>query len=382
MALIFDKNYNNTQLLTTGNSWIVEFHTDDSEFPTHAEITISGDTFIIEPNPDGSFKFDLGKVFNYSFTANNFNDSHNEVDISGGTYVYSSVDTYDANKIVYFTIKFENSSDDNQNITYQVKKGIYNELDFQLEDKDLVTEADILLTPSEGEYYARIVDGQPFDIPFYNSSYNDDVTITNTSNGTSVIPELTKGVQRIFLLDGRGNSTTGLTLVEGWNRLSIVKDTSTNSPVTTPNVTYTGFINVFKEPSSCKTVLKWFNAEGGFSYYPFSFTSEDAVSKTTGFLVDGFKSFDSYESSVSSTGSSISSITDFSAVRIPLNDIKCLKGLISSPKVYRLYNKTTDGSPLWKEVVFKGGDVRVKQTGKNAFDFSLKTFNTQKGFIL
>tara|TARA_R110002153_G_scaffold1965_1_gene9708 strand:+ start:2696 stop:3808 length:1113 start_codon:yes stop_codon:yes gene_type:complete len=370
MAVIFTKNYSSTELLTTGNSWIVEFNSDNTDTATHCIVTVGSNAYTIEPNPSGDFTFDVRRLFLHSFSVNEFNDYMNNIDLSEGQSVFTVTDSYDL-KNVNFTIYFEASASETASEQYIVKKGVYNTLDFQISDIDLDFSVDILLPSFNGEYYTKIVDGQPFDISLYSNSSVNDLFITNLTGGGSITPNMTTGVQRLFFTDGLGNNN-GLTINDGWNRLSIARSSAG----------FLKYINVFQEPSDCKTVLKWFNLEGGWSYYPFSYTSEDVSAVTKGFVQNDYNTFDDYDSRLWSTGSSLSTSTEITAVRVPSSDIRSLKGLIASPKVYRLYKKSTDDSPVWSEIVFKSGDVRIQQTGKTGFDFQLKTFNIENGYTL
>ena len=81
MAIIFTKNYSSSDLLTTGNSWIVEFNSDTAEFPQRAKITFAGKDFYVDPKPDGSFSFDYKRIMNSLINLNNFEDSLNNIDI-------------------------------------------------------------------------------------------------------------------------------------------------------------------------------------------------------------------------------------------------------------------------------------------------------------
>jgi hypothetical protein len=370
MAIIFTKNYSSTDLLTTGNSWIVKFYSTNGEFPQRAKITFTGRDFYVDPNPDGSFSFDYKRIMNSLINLNNFEDPLNDADISDTVIVKRADDHYMAIVSAY-TIEFAVASNEGTSKVYHFKKAVYDPLEFRLGNQDLETESDVLLPKVNGEHYARVTPEQPFDIPFYSRTSAAIVTISNLTNAESVAAGLIGGVTRIFFRDGRGNSATGLSLADGWNRIKLRHSND--------NIDF--FVNVFQEPSSCKTVLKWFNLEGGWSTFPFIHEAETIGSKTKSFIENHYDTFDDYESNLTSTGTDLMKERAHTAVRVSSDEVVAFKGLVASPKVYKLHTDTL-GNPVWEEISFKASDVRLTQTGKNAFDFQLKTFQSENGYTL
>ena len=370
MAIIFDKNYAVTDLLTTGNSWIVEFHSNNAEMPTKATVLLLGTSFELAPDPSGKFTFDFKRFFNSTLNADNFEDSENALDIGDSAYMRNPSNHHAAVTCVY-QIDFAVSNPEGDFGSYSVKKAVYDPLQFELGNQELDSIFDVLLPKVDGEYYARITPEQPFDISFFSNSSTDNVVVTNTVNSNTLVPNMTVGVCRMFLRDGFENSVPAMTLVDGMNRLTVVK----------AGIAEPFYINVFQEPSGCKSVLKWFNLEGGWSYFPFIHETENIAAKTNDFIEKDYTSFDSFTSKTFSTGSKLAKEMEHTAVRVPSNEVAAFKGLIASPKVYKRYTKA-NGSTLWKEIYFKGGDTRLTQTGKNAFDFQLTTFQTENGYTL
>jgi hypothetical protein len=370
MAIVFTKNYLSTDLLTTGNSWIVEFNSDTAEFPLRAKIQFAGRGFIVDPNPDGSFSFDYKRAMNSIINTNNFEDPLNDADISDTVIVKRADDHYMAIVSAY-TIEFAVASNEGTSKVYHFKKAVYDPLEFRLGNQDLDTKSDVLLPKVNGEHYARVTPEQPFDISFYSRLSSTFVTTTNLTNADAVTGTLFAGVNRIFFRDGKGNSATGLSLVDGWNRVRFRHSSDSIS----------FFVNVFQEPSSCKTILKWFNLEGGWSTFPFIHEAETIGSKTKSFIENNYDTFDDYESNLTSTGADLMKEREHTAVRVSSNEVVAFKGLVASPKVYKLHTDSL-GLPVWEEISFKASDVRLTQTGKNAFDFQLKTFQSENGYTL
>ena len=99
MAVIFTKNYLDTDLLSTGNSWVIKFASDSATAPKYAQVSFLGEYFNIDPDLNGGFAFDFYTAISNKVNANNFNDQQNDVDIStvsvyndGSTYLKIDVD--------------------------------------------------------------------------------------------------------------------------------------------------------------------------------------------------------------------------------------------------------------------------------------------------
>jgi len=371
MAIVFTKNYSSTDLLTTGNSWIVKFNSSNAEFPQRAKISLANKDFYVDPSPDGSFSFDYKRIINSLMNLNNFEDSSNDFEIVGTSYVVNGVYEY-ADLAVLYTIEFAVASNESSAKSYRFKKGVYDPLEFRLGNQSLDIIFDILLPQVNGESYARMTSEQPFDISFYSSSSSIALLIVNDTNLTNKTIYTNQGVNRIFLQDGKGNYIDNLSLSDGWNRIRFTHLLDLTNPK---------FVNVFQEPSSCKSVLKWFNLEGGWSTFPFIHEVETIGSKTKDFIENHYSTFDDYESNLTSTGTDLIKERAHTAVRVSSNEVAAFKGLIASPKVYKLHTDSL-GIPVWEEISFRASDVRLTQTGKNAFDFQLKTFQSENGYTL
>ena len=369
MAVVFTKNYLETDILSTGNHWILKYSSDVAEFPIYSRVAFLGETFNLDPDPSGNFSFDFKTSISDKVNASNFNDPHNDVDISGGTYVYNDGEGY-LRIFVSISIFFNASQTNVYTQEYRFKTSVYDEEVYQLGHKSIDVKSDVLLPYVGDKYYLQGTSTQPLDFSFY--SYEADVLVLfNATTSTTVNVPLSEGVNRVFLQDGRGNSLTGLTMVDGINELQML--------ATDTNELYD--LQVTIKGSSCCSVLKWFNLEGGFGYHVFQHKTEDYSSKTKGFIENDYNTFDEYDSNLVSTGADMISLLGFTSIRVDENQMTALEGLIASPKVYQLLTKS-DGSPLWKERVFKQGEMRIKQTGKRVFDFEIETFKTKKGFTL
>ena len=93
MAIVFTKNYLYTDLLSTGNSWVIKFSSDSANAPSYAIVSFFGVNFNIDPDPDGNFTFDFYTSISNFVNLNNFNDQQNDVDTSTVS-VYNDGTTY------------------------------------------------------------------------------------------------------------------------------------------------------------------------------------------------------------------------------------------------------------------------------------------------
>ena len=369
MAVIFTKNYLDTDLLSTGNSWVIKFASDSGIAPSYARVAFLGETFNIDPDLNGDFTFDFYTAISNKVNANNFNDQQNDVDIStvsvyndGSTYLNVSV------TIAIFTTSLQTQTYIQD---YRFKTSVLDEEAHELGFKNIDSVFDVLLPEVSEEFYTQGTDTQPLDFSLYSQS-DTIVQLFNETNGTNKNIDVTEGINRVFLQDGRGNEIGVLTLDEGLNRIRITSVLDSLNP---------RYLNITIKGGSCCSVLKWLNLEGGFGYHVFQHKTEDYSSKTRDFIENDYATFDAYESSTSSTGVDMITLLGFTSIRVGSNELPSLEGLISSPKVYQLLTKS-DGLPLWKERVFKKGEMRLKQTGKNVFDFEIETFKTKKGYRL
>lgn len=369
MAVIFTKNYLDTDLLSTGNSWVIKFASDSGIAPNYARVSFLGETFNIDPDLNGDFTFDFYTAISNKVNANNFNDQQNDVDIStvsvyndGSTYLKINV------SVNIFTTNLQTQIYSQE---YRFKTSVLDEEAYELGFKNIDSVFDVLLPQVSEEFHTQGTDAQPLDFSVYSQS-NTVVQLFNETNGTNKNIAVTEGINRVFLQDGRGNEIGVLTLDEGLNRIRVTSVLDSLNP---------RYINITIKGSSCCSVLKWLNLEGGFGYHVFQHKTEDYSSKTRDFIENDYATFDDYESSTSSTGVDMITLLGFTSIRVGSNELPSLEGLISSPKVYQLLTKS-DGLPLWKERVFKKGEMRLKQTGKNVFDFEIETFKTKKGYRL
>ena len=370
MAIVFTKNYLDTDLLSTGNSWVIQFASDSVTSPTYARVSFLGETFNIDPDLNGDFKFDFYTAISNKVNANNFNDAQNNLDISTESSALLNDGTTYLNIPVSIAVFIPDLQTQFHTQNYRFKTSVYDDEVFEMGYKDISSVVDVLLPVVDGEFHTQGTDTQPLDFSFY-SQGSRSIQMYNLRNDTSKNINVLEGITRVFFRDGRGNNIGGLTLEEGANRIQL----------TIAGVADPLYVNVLIKADGCTSVLKWLNLEGGFGYHVFQHKTEDYSSKTRDYIENDSATFDAYESSAVSTGVDMITLLGFTSIRVTSTELPSLEGLISSPKVYQLLTKA-DGLPLWKERVFKKGEMRLKQTGKSVFDFEIETFKTKKGYRL
>lgn len=371
MAVVFTKNYLDTDKLSTGNNWIIKYNSDTVGTVINSRVSFLGEQFYLDPDPDGNFSFDFSSCIGDKINTNNFNDANNNVDFSSDAgEVFNDGNAY--KKVsVSISIFIEGAQTNLYTQDYRFVTSVYDDEVYELGVKNITPEVEILLPVVDGEQHIQGTSTQPLDFSIY--SRNDrGVQLFNLTNNTSTAISLLEGVNRVFLQDNFGD-TIGATFVldEGLNKIQLDLE-SIPDPI---------YLYVTIKGNECCSVLKWLNLEGGYGYHVFQHKTEDYSSKTKGFLENDYGSFDDYESNAVSTGVDMIKLLGFTSIRISEIELASLEGLISSPKVYHMLTNV-DGDKVWKERVFKKGEMRIKQTGKRVFDFEIDLIKTKKGYRL
>ena len=234
-----------------------------------SEITVNGTVFTLYPfNQIFSFNFkDIAKV---EINTNGFKDLI-VPDLSTGTFIYNDSNLQ---KTLSGTIKTINSyTSDTTNFSYLFTKNVeqlpyYNQ-------KLLTTNNIVVLLPTENNfnYSLTYFQGFPFDFSIRGINTGDSFYFKNVNSGmvTNTFIATTSDVKRIFLSDGATNETlsnilplaTLVNVVELWVN-GVVKAT----------------INIKKNSKECGVYVKWFNSNGGYSYWLFDkFFTENIKTK-------------------------------------------------------------------------------------------------------
>lgn len=255
MAIQFTKD-----LLTINpayNDSIIEFSSSTLTNVDYAEITINTNIFKVYPIA-GNFTFNFKEIAKVLINQNNFSDT-----IIPDLSIKYVVDDASLSLTLSPIIKIYNSTASDQIIKeYKFLKNVEQLINYKSKseiDKDVRI---LLPTINHTDYYLPYFEGYPLDFSIYGLASGNTVKFKNitTINETDSVTILTDDVKRIFLSDGGLNETTS-------NILGL--STTTNNVEMWVNDSFKANIKIKRNDSKCGVYLKWFNANGGWSYWLF-----------------------------------------------------------------------------------------------------------------
>lgn len=231
--------------------------------PLIMENIFKSNKFIIYPNHNGKYIFNLKYIVKGFLTVDGFNDMFSETptnfNLNGfgesinqgyrrqqfNIKVYND-DTYDSKTVTYeFFKSVKQIGEPIFNNTYQILNHSLNGFDFNL------------------TYF----EGFPFTIDLQRIETGTEINIKNLNNGiiSQFLESSSTNVYRLYLDTGIDNWTTTefLPLTDTINRFEIYGTTVFGESNNRVN------LNLKKVPSKCGIYLKWFNHNGGYSYYLF-----------------------------------------------------------------------------------------------------------------
>lgn len=282
-----------------------------------AEINIAGYPLFTLFPIDGEYIFNLKEIAKYEVNKSGFDDNLS----MGDEWGYSMSNGYISLNINIKVYNGTTSEEINQNCTFfKSVKQI---------GEDIFDNNGQILWPSENgvDFQATYWEGFPFD--FSLQRIGGVVTIKNLNSdmtSANIIPTVT-GIMRIVVDKGSSNwtDTNYLPLFNTVNRLEVYDGGAFKSNLR---------LKKLNEP--CGTYLKWFNPQGGYSYYLFDKFHNDAISTSSAgmvsqnqFLNIGSDQPSGFQKSLGKVGSrSIKLKTTADE-----NELKHLDGLFMSPSV-------------------------------------------------
>jgi len=290
---------------------------------TYAEITVYPaptfpETFIIYPDANGNYLFNLKEFIKIVINENGFKDSNYFVD----AYHASISDIF---KQLDIDIEvFNDSTSETISKTYDFYKAVK-----QVGEKVFNNPAQILSYSRDGvNFYMTYFEGFPFYFDIQKIDNLDEIKVKNinTSVITSAMAATVDGAFRVLVDKGDGDNWTSeiiLPLIEGLNRLELYQ-----------NDVYK--CNLYlKKRKYCKGIyLKWFNPEGGFSHFIFD---EFFINNISGKDIDtiqsnDFQNVDELIGFVKSTGKESGKTLTVKA-KYDENEFEILKSIFTSPLV-------------------------------------------------
>lgn len=210
--------------------------------------------FKIYPKPNGSYLFNLKELVKSRFNQNGFSDLS-----VGLPFGWSEPVPYLTEKLsMTFTDYNEDGAGEPVTRLYYFYKSVK-----QIGESVHSNPQQILNNSKNGvDYNLTYFEGYPFSFEIQEVQLNNSVQIrnTNTSVTSPHIISTSTAPLRIYTDKVTTNWTTAnfLPLQDNLNKLEILKD----------SILVTN-LNLKKVPAKCGVYLKWFNSDGGYSYYLF-----------------------------------------------------------------------------------------------------------------
>lgn len=251
------------------NDSIIEFSSSTLSGVTYSEISINSNIFKVYPIA-GVFTYNFKEIVKVLINQNNFSDS-----IIPDLSVDYIVDDSTLSLILTPTIKIYNSTTSEQ-VTkeYKFLKNVEQLINYRTKS-DINNDVRVLLpTENYTDYYLPYFEGYPLDFSVYGLTSGNTLTFKNvtTISETDSVTILNSIPKRIFLSDGGINETIN-------NILGL--STTTNLVEMWVDDIFKSNIKIKRNESKCGVYLKWFNANGGYSYWLFDEIFSDNLNTKT-----------------------------------------------------------------------------------------------------
>ena len=366
------------RLRTAFNNDVVRFYTDLSAEPNHADVTLgTGPTIRLYPAPDGRFYFNFKPYVTTLINTSNFEDTlQTELTVNDVTSFALPAPGIALQLEVTINITAAYDVTDSATLTLNwlaatQQLGSYRAL--AVEDVHVLTPH---RTDAANGHYLKYWVGYPFDISFYSTP--GTLGITNQTNLLSQNIPLAEGGTRLFFGDGRTDETLEdlLPLNDGFNTLQLLRTGDADIK--------TQFITIEKEANCSGVYLKWFNAQGGYSYWLFADTySIDRSAKSLGELDRDFENLPDTFGRTTQTGRQSQDTVKIVAELLTPAQRDIVQNILESPKVYLFTGQPYSRSSYrdWIEVSVKTSAARIRNARETltnfAFDIELPERFTQ-----
>lgn len=328
MALTFYKEPE--EVYPAYNDSFIEFSSDLAD-NNRAEITVYPTAtftrnFVIYPDADGKYLFNLKESVKVVVNANGFEDTSYFND----KYYASITDLY-----LYHTIKIKVYSDASNEELYKTYNFIRSVK--QIGEKISTNDYRLLSYSPDGvNHKLTYFEGFPFYFDIQRSVYVAGRAIIiknlNTTQETDEMPVTSTGAFRVNVDRGEGknwNTDNILILNDGLNRLEIWA-----------NEFFKSNLILDKRRKRRGVYLKWFNSEGGYSHFLFDeFYSENVKGSDLGIVSNtDFANVNEVTGTIRSTGKEASRSFVIS-VKYNQNEYEVLKSIFISPYI-QVYTST------------------------------------------
>lgn len=251
------------------NDSIITYNSSTLTGVTYSEITIDSTMFKVYPI-GGVFTYNFKEIAKVLINKNNFTDTiiPNLLD----KFIY---DDSTLSLTLTPTIKIYNSNTSEQvTKNYKFIKSVEQLVGYKGKSEIINNTRILLPTTNNIDYYLPYFEGYPIDFSIYGLTNTNSFYFKNISTISSsvIFPSTTSAVKRIYLSDGAlsENDTNLIDLSSTVNNVELWVDGAFNSN-----------IKIKKYDSKCGVYLKWFNANGSYSYWLFDEIFNDTLSTTT-----------------------------------------------------------------------------------------------------
>lgn len=355
-------------VLNAYNNLVLEFHSDSAVPSLRALVTIGSYTIELTPHL-GKFHVNLMQLVGILFNQNAFKDSV-ELPVGAG-YVFPDATLY-METDVDIDLKLNNDTNETASLYMKFLKSV--EQIVQPSVNKAVQEKIKLLLPYTSQVaYAAMFDSVPFDVCLY-SNATRAITVRHKRTLASTTLNLTKGVNRVFL--SNGIDTTGfqdlVPLGYGTNELEFIVDAQ---------IYLTLLLERFD--LECGTYLKWFNQDGGWSYWKFGPVEEDTQSIKKGVVLQNNASnISNATSNYTVASKSVEVKRELKSGMLNDDRARLVNTVVRSPKIYVFNNNPYETHVLndFKEVRIDNSTIpdNKKQKSKELeFGLIMPDFYTQ-----
>lgn len=236
---------------------------------TYSEITIGTSVFKVYPIAN-KFNFNFKEIVKVLINQNNFSDSI--VPNIATSFIYDdSTLSYSLTALIKV---YNNITNESTTKTYKFIKSVEQLIGYKAKSTNVNSIRILLPTTNYTDYSIPYFEGYPMEFSIFgltsgNTYYFKNKTTVNQSNTYTAT---TSNVKRIFFSDGGYNETTS-------NLLSL--STTSNLVELWVNGAFKSNINIKRIESNCGIYLKWFNQNGGYSYWLFDKFYTDTTSTKT-----------------------------------------------------------------------------------------------------
>ena len=274
MAIIFLKEPSN--LAPAYNDTFLHFKTTNSISDHRAELEIGGYTFTIYPDLQREYLFNLKSVVSALINIEKFRDTDHYINdgIPENDW-WRSDNNLHKDVIVKFTV-WGNDSFYGENSFYKESKTYgFTKAVRQYGDKQYPNKTQLMLPSKDGlNYHLTYFEGFPCDITFQTIATNEVIYFLN--NRTQ---------QQSPDYVGFSNNPHRFTFDNGMSNVHLRGDLDLPDMVNDLGIYASGVkktsLNVKKVAARCGTHLKWFNADGSYSYWLFNqFYKQDYAGET------------------------------------------------------------------------------------------------------